>query len=230
MPGRHQTWYSFVRWLVKSVYFTARGGLTPIGLENFPKVGAVIVAPLHISHLDPPAVACAADRHLRFMAKAELFKVPILGRIIASVGAYPVRRGEGDTEAIRVTLKMLEDGEAVLVFPEGTRGDGVEMGAMNKGIVFFAKKSGALVMPVGVIGTNVVMPRGKGKGRSHPMKIVFGKPFTYREAVNGVSSADAKAAFAARLQSEILALCHENGYPIRAASSIAGQASDVAHE
>ena len=229
MSGRHPTWFAFVRWLVKTFFFTAKGGLKGVGLENIPKSGALIVAPLHVSHLDPPAVACGCKRRLRFMAKEELFKVPVFGGLISSLGAFPVKRGEGDTEAIRRTIALLEEGEAVLVFPEGTRGDGVTMGAINKGVALFAKKSGAPVLPVGVIGTHIVMPRG-GKGKRHKMVVAYGKPFTYASVAEGLSEREAKIAFAQRLESEIRSLCASHGLELKSASTIASQPSAAALE
>jgi 1-acyl-sn-glycerol-3-phosphate acyltransferase len=123
MAAERSAWYAFVLRLVRNGFFRLiTGGLRSIGEENIPKTGGVIFAPNHISNLDPPAVACGTNkRQLAFMAKEELFK-GLFGKIIASVGAYPVKRGESDTESIRKTMALLDEGRAVLVFPEGTRG------------------------------------------------------------------------------------------------------------
>jgi 1-acyl-sn-glycerol-3-phosphate acyltransferase len=230
MSGRHPTWFAFVRWLVKTFFFSIKGGLSGIGTENIPLDGPVIFAPVHMSHLDPPAVACACKRRLRFMAKEELFKVPVLGPLIATLGAYPVKRGEGDTESIRKTLALLGEGEAVLVFPEGTRGDGESMGPINKGVALFAKKSGAPVMPIGIVGTQIVMPRGKSKGQRHPTKVIYGRPFFYQEVSAGLSDREAKVAFAKRLENEILSLCQSEGLLLKSASTIELQPSSSLHE
>ena len=210
MAKHNKAWYSFVNWLVRTVYFgMITGGLRSIGRENVPRTGAVIVAPIHVSHLDPPATACAMPhRRLRFMAKEELFK-GIFGRVIASVGAYPVHRGEGDTEAIRKSIAMLEAGEALLVHPEGTRGDGVRMQAVNKGVAMLAKRTGAPVVPVGIIGSCIVLPRGKKKGRRHLITVVFGQPFTYEEVAGG-----SREEFGQVLSERILKLCNEHGFAI----------------
>lgn len=215
MAKHNNGWYRFVNWLVRTFFFgLATGGLKSIGKENIPNSGQVIVAPIHVSHLDPPATACAMPhRRLRFMAKEELFK-GIFGKIIASLGAFPVHRGEGDTEAIRKSIEMLNQGEALLVHPEGTRGDGVRMLPINKGVAMLAKRTGAPVVPVGIIGSNIVMPRGKQKRKRHRITVVFGKPFTYAEVAQGVNEKQAREEFCRVLSERIRALCNEHGFAI----------------
>jgi len=198
-----------------------KGGLSSVGQENIPLTGGLIVAPNHVSYLDPPAVACGTKRRqLRFMAKEELFKGPF-GLLISSLGAFPVKRGEGDTESIRKSLAILEGGEALLIFPEGTRDDGKQMLPVNRGVAMLAKRSGAAVLPVGIIGTHIVKPR-VGEGRKHPMKIAYGKPFTYEEICSGKNERENRELFARELEKRILALCNENGYALEASPKDAG--------
>ncbi len=204
-------WYVFCRWLTKVFFIGPRGGLRSVGAENVPLSGALIVAPVHLSHLDPPAVACGTKRPLRFMAKEELFKVKVLGPLIRSLGAFPVKRGEGDTESIRYAMSCLEKGEAVLIFPEGTRGDGDTLLPINRGIAMIAKRTGAKVMPVGIVGTNVILPKGGAKKGKHLVTIVYGKPFTYDEACTGASEKENREIFAARLASEMVSLSQSAG-------------------
>lgn len=206
-----KNWYAFVRWLVRVFFFKGTGGLTIRGLENIPKVGPLIVAPNHVSHLDPPVIACAMNRQITFMAKAELFEHGLFGKLIASLGAFPVRRGEGDMEAIRLTLKLLEEGRAVLMFPEGTRGDGQTMLPFNKGVGMIAKRAGAPVLPVGISGTHRKWPRGKSKPKWGRVTVVFGEPFRYEEVAVHPSEAENRDAFAAELQRRILKACQEGG-------------------
>lgn len=216
MAKHNDGWYRFVNWLVRTFFFgVVTGGLRSVGKENIPKTGAVIIAPIHVSHLDPPATGCAMPhRRLRFMAKEELFK-GIFGKIIASLGAYPVHRGEGDTEAIRKSIDMLNQGEALLVHPEGTRGDGVHMLPINKGIGMLAKRTGAPVVPVGLIGSNIVMPRGKKKRRRHRITVVFGKPFTYAEIAAQFGDREVKEKFPEIMGDKIRALCNEHGFAVK---------------
>ncbi|NQD65172.1 1-acyl-sn-glycerol-3-phosphate acyltransferase, partial [Bacillus haikouensis] len=98
--------YSFARGLVNSI-------LSPLyrievtGLEHFPKEGGVLLCANHIDNLDPPVVGITAPRPVSFMAKEELFRVPILGKILPGVHAFPVKRGMSDREALRKGLKVL---------------------------------------------------------------------------------------------------------------------------
>lgn len=215
MAKHNDGWYRFVNWLVRNFFFgLVTGGLKVIDRENVPSSGAVIIAPIHVSHLDPPVTACAMPhRRLRFMAKEELFK-GIFGKLIASLGAYPVHRGEGDTEAIRKSIEMLNQQETLLVHPEGTRGDGVRMLPINKGVAMLAKRTGAPVVPVGIVGSSIVMPRGKGKKRRHRITVVFGKPFTYAEVAEGVNDKQAREEFCRVLSERIRSLCNDHGFPV----------------
>ncbi|MFN3730138.1 MAG: lysophospholipid acyltransferase family protein [Fimbriimonadaceae bacterium] len=208
-----RAWYDFVRGLVKVTFFGSIGGLKTIHGERVPKDGPLIVAPNHLSVLDPPAIACAIQRRLNFMAKEELFR-GIFGRLIASVGAFPVRRGEGDSEAIRRAMAMLESGRAVLIFPEGTRGDGESLLPLNRGVALMAKRTGAKVLPMGIVGTQRLLPKGSKKLKRGRITVVVGKPFTYEEATRDASG-DPRIAFTHRLATDIVDLCREAGLDLR---------------
>ena len=213
-------WYDFVRWFVRNTFFRYTGGLKGIGRENVPKQGAVIIAPYHVSNLDPPAVACTCPRRLNFMAKEELFKVPILGPIIRSLDAFPLKRGEGDTEAIRHAIAQLEAGKTIIIFPEGSRGDGISIQPLTKGATMLARRTGAQVVPVGIVGTHKVLPKGQSKPKRGSMvKVAYGKPFTYQDIEKDFGK-QAKDAFGDFLQQRILELCQENGLALKSASSI----------
>lgn len=216
MGPRRSPWYAFVRWFVRVAFFQVWGGVKTVGLGNIPKEGPVIFAPNHSSNLDPPILACSQNvRQLTFMAKEELFKVPILGPVISSLGAFKVRRGETDTESIRKALSFLEEGRALLVFPEGSRGDGQTFGSINRGVTMLAKRSGAKVVPVGVIGTHDVLPKGASKPKRHRMQVLFGEPLTYEQVATGDKEKENRDAFASELQRRILGLCHAGGLPLR---------------
>lgn len=157
------------------------------------------------------------------MAKEELFSHRIFGGLIRSLGAFPVKRGEGDTEAIRVAIKCLENGEAVLMFPEGTRGDGITMNPINRGVGMIAKKTGAPVLPVGVVGTNRAWPRGAKKLRRSKIILAYGKPFTYASCAEGVSDREARDKFALELESRIIEQCRLAGLELRSGLTSLGQ-------
>lgn len=138
-----------------------------MGRENIPSNGGVLLCSNHIHNLDPTLVGAFIKRQTRFMAKAELFKAPILKAILPKVGAFPIRRGMSDRQALRTGLKLLKDSEVVGVFPEGTRSKTGKLGEGLAGVGFFALRSNAHVVPCAVIG--------RYKLFSH-LKVVYGPP------------------------------------------------------
>jgi len=122
------------------------------GRENCPNEGAVIVAINHKSFWDAVLIAGFMPRQLTFMAKKELFDVPLLGAIIQWAGAFPVARGTGDIGAIKAALSALKAGKALGIFPEGTRIKGNQPHSAKAGVAFIAEKTGAPILPVAIRG------------------------------------------------------------------------------
>jgi 1-acyl-sn-glycerol-3-phosphate acyltransferase len=110
------------------LYYALKGGLSVYGAENIPETGGVILATNHISLADPPVLAAALKRPLRYMAKIELFENKFFGNIITQLGAFPIERGAADRAAIRKALSIVANGELLVIFPEGSRGDGITLG------------------------------------------------------------------------------------------------------
>ncbi len=219
MSSRGGPWYRFIRWVAREIAFRSLGGIRVIGRELVPMEGPLLVAPVHFSYLDPPIVACAMDRALSFMAKEDLFRPWWLGPLIRSLGSFPVRRGENDTEAIRLAIHLLKEGRAVLLFPEGTRGFGEKMGGITPGIAMLAKRSGAKVLPVGIVGTERVWPKGSKKLRRSPMTVVIGRPFTYDAVATNESDRENRVLFSRELARRIAELCERGGLPIKVDAS-----------
>lgn len=211
MAVKRSLWYAFVRTTVRNLFFKLRtGGLRSVGEKNVPMEGGIIVAPNHLSHLDPPSVACGMKRQLTFMAKEELFR-GIFGKIIRSLGAFPVRRGETDTESIRKSIEFLNEGRALLVFPEGTRGDGKHLLPINRGVAMLAKRTGVPVVPVGIVGSHLILPKGQKKIKRHCLTLVYGEPFTYASVAVHASEKENREAFSQELARRIVALCASEG-------------------
>jgi 1-acyl-sn-glycerol-3-phosphate acyltransferase len=206
-------WHWLVRTFVRIFFFRLSGGFRVLGARNVPRKGPLIVSPNHVSHLDPPAAACALPRKLSFMAKAELFDHKLFGALIRSFGSFPVRRGEGDMEAIRTAIRMLNEGHAVLMFPEGTRGDGKHLLPFNKGVGMIAKRSGAAVLPVGISGTHRKWPKGGKKPKWGRVTVAFGAPMRY-EDFSGETESEIREAFARELERRIRELCSAGGYEL----------------
>lgn len=150
--------------------FTLFFRMRAIGMDHVPAHGAVVLCGNHTSLLDPPLLGAPLKRKVHFMAKAELFDIPILGSIISKLGAFPVKRGGVSRESIRIAVQLLRDGNMMGVFPEGSRNNAGGMG--KKGAASLALKSGAAVVPVAIIGTYSLFRR---------MTIVYGKPLDLSE-------------------------------------------------
>jgi 1-acyl-sn-glycerol-3-phosphate acyltransferase len=147
------------------------------GLENIPSKGAAVLCANHAGELDMFFIGYKLKRLIRWMAKEELFRNPVLGALMRWVGAFPVKRGTGDVGAIKTGFKLLDDGQILGIFIEGTRTKrkpGREIKA-NPGAAMFAIKKSVPVIPVSVEGE--YKPFSK-------VRVVFGKPF-YLDAEKG---------------------------------------------
>jgi glycerol-3-phosphate dehydrogenase (NAD(P)+) len=147
--------HSLVYWLVRAVvepallvYFRVRR----TGRGHIPD-GPVILAANHRSFLDPFVIGICLRRPIYFVAKRELFKSPLIGWLLNCLGAFPIRRGEADEESIDTALGLLERGEAVVIFPEGTRQTRGSLGEPKRGVGRLALESGAPVVPIAITGT-----------------------------------------------------------------------------
>ncbi len=187
------------------------GGVRSLHEERIPMDGPVIFAPSHFSMLDPPLISCGMRRQITFMSKRELFSVPVLGWLIRSLGAFPVSRGSGDKEAIKMAISLLNEGKALLMFPEGKRGYGKQMYPITSGILMLARKTGALVVPVGIHGTQIVLPIGKKFPKRHRMTINFGTPIDYKLMATELGESQAKTQFNLVLEASLIDLCKEMG-------------------
>ncbi len=167
--------HGFVRSVIRAVGFRYYD-VEVVGGEYLDTPGATIIAPVHRSNLDSPLVAGACKRRFRVLAKESLFVNKPVSWFIAALGAYPVERGTADREAMRVMRDFLDRGDALLVFPEGTRQSGAEVGEIFDGTAFLATKGRAKVIPVGIAGTEESMPTGTKFPRRTKVVVVVGEP------------------------------------------------------
>lgn len=165
-------------WRLACQLFKYLGKPELYGLENIPSDGRAIVAANHVSYFDPFAIGACVGREIHFMARHDLF-VSAVGRLLRAVNAFPVKRGEPDLGALRYALRILSEGNALLLFPEGTRSSDAEIHAARSGVGFLARRSGAPVVPVYVSGLSEVLPRDQRTVRRHQLRVLFGKPRQY---------------------------------------------------
>ncbi len=175
---RSSKWvYRFVRRCIIIVlhpYFRVRH----CGAEHLNIHGPVIVAAVHRSNLDMPLLGGMGRRRMRALSKESLFRNRLFGAFLSALGAFPVRRGAADREAIRAALHMLGSGEQMVVFPEGGRQSGPTVVGVLDGVSYLASRSGAAVVPVGIAGTEEAMSTGARLPRRTRVALVAGPPIS----------------------------------------------------
>jgi len=149
------------------------------GADYIPERGGVLLASNHASFLDPPVVGSGyRGRPVHFMARNTLWNSRFGSWWMDHVGCIPVSRGTGDMRALKLTIKMLKDGKAVSMFPEGTRTEDGELQVAKGGIGFIIEKSGCIVVPSYIDGTYKAHPKGAKLIKPCKVTITYGKPIT----------------------------------------------------
>jgi 1-acyl-sn-glycerol-3-phosphate acyltransferase len=169
-----------VYWLVRGVlqvFFHLYFRLSRIGREHIPNEGPVIVAANHRSFLDPFVIGTMARRPMYYVAKKELFRNRLQSWILSALGAFPIDRGSGDKDAMATARELLERGECVLIFPEGTRVRPGPLGRPKRGVGRLALETGAPVVPVAVFGTEKI--RRGWRIRPHKVRIRAGRALRF---------------------------------------------------
>ncbi len=157
------------------------GGWEVHGAENFPREGGVILAPNHHSYMDPPVAGSACPRQPWFMAKSELFKPAPFGWLITLFRAFPVHRGKPDRQALRRAEALLKQGEVVLIFPQGRRRWGEDLGEPELGLGLLALRAKVPIVPMALLGTDQTLPRGAKFLHRGRTRVWIGKPLTFSD-------------------------------------------------
>jgi 1-acyl-sn-glycerol-3-phosphate acyltransferase len=145
------------------------------GAENVPQQGPLVVVSNHASYFDPPILSAGVRRPVAYMAKEELFDIPVLKQAIELYGAYPVSRGAGDRTAIRAALKYLAEGWAIGVYLEGTRTPDGRITDPKRGAALLAAKAQAPLLPVSLWGTQEILTKGSAVPRPVPITVRIGE-------------------------------------------------------
>lgn len=154
-----------------------------IGSEHVPTDKRAVVCCNHINNFDPPLIGGAIKRKIHFMAKEELFRAPIIGKVMPHTGAFPVKRGGADTQAIRTALQILKEDKLMGIFPEGTRSKTGELGNFHTGFVMIASKGKAPIIPTAIVGEYRLFRK---------MKVVFGEPLELDSYLNESGKMDSE--------------------------------------
>ncbi|HUI48155.1 MAG TPA: lysophospholipid acyltransferase family protein [Acidimicrobiia bacterium] len=170
------------------------------GRERLPATGGYVLAPSHRSMMDIPLAAWLSKRPLRYMGKDSLFRIPVAGTFFRRLGGFAVARDGTDRKALRDSIAMLQAGEVLLVYPEGTRQHGPKIQALQPGAAYLALRAGVPIVPVGIAGTEEILRTGGSKiPRFARVAIVVGEPVVSPAREGGVVPRDQVDALTARL-------------------------------
>jgi 1-acyl-sn-glycerol-3-phosphate acyltransferase len=162
--------YAMVRGLILAVA-KLFGRVRIHGSDKVPTNGAYVLAPVHRSNVDFALAALVTDRPMRYMGKDSIWKSKPLGRFVSMLGAFPVHRGSADRDALQACIDIVDGGSPLVMFPEGTRCSGPEIEELFDGTAFVAAKAGVPIIPVGIGGSEAMMP--KGARFLHPSRLVL---------------------------------------------------------
>ena len=203
-----RTFYSVIRFIVVgvSVCYTRT---KVVGKHNIPTTGAFLLAPIHRSNIDTPLAAYVTSRRLRFMGKDSIWKYKPIGKIMTGLGAFPVTRGSADLEALKRCIAIVQSGEPLVMFPEGTRHYGPEVQPLFDGAAYIALKTGVPIVPAGIAGTEDVMRSGSKAIRFKKCRMVIGKPIAANVPGGGRASREQIGDLTVQLQNELQRLLDE---------------------
>ncbi|MBU1035411.1 1-acyl-sn-glycerol-3-phosphate acyltransferase [bacterium] len=143
-------------WLLLKIFWR----MEIIGIENLPESGGLIIASNHVSYLDPAVLVASLNRKIYFIAKKEVFKNTFVSFILKSLNAFSVDRENVDILAFKKAINILREEKVLGIFPEGTRSSNGELQELKLGAIKIAMKTGVPILPVGIIGTHKIYPRG----------------------------------------------------------------------
>jgi len=200
--------YSIVRGLVVGIcrsYLRLR----VVGSENVPREGSFVFAPTHRSAIDIPVASAATRRRMRFMGKDSIWKYKPIGKIMTGLGAFPVTRGSADLEALKRCIAIVQSGEPLVMFPEGTRHYGPEVQPLFDGAAYIALKTGVPIVPAAIAGTEDVMRSGSKAIRFKKCRMVIGEPIAADVPGGGRATREQIGDLTVQLQNELQRLLDE---------------------
>ena len=195
-------WFSL---FVSRIFFRFRIGHP----ERRIATGPVIIAMNHQSYLDPPLAGLASGREVFFLARKTLLDVPVLGWLLPKLNVVPVDQEGTDRSALKALIRILKNGDATVVFPEGARTLDGKLQPALPGLGFVIAKTRAPVLPMRIFGAHEALPRGSGRLRLHPITIVLGEPVVFTEADFAARGKDLYQQLSDRVMERIAALERE---------------------
>lgn len=170
--------YYWVRQIAR-LLLKVLGQLESHGNENIPRQGGVLLVSNHVSYLDPVIIASSINRELHFIGADNYFRIPCLGWLFTQLNGFPVKRGTPDRQALQKALSHLQEGKALLIFPEGTRSADGTFGEIKSGVSFIIHRSNVPTIPVFLKGAERLMPHGSKFIRPTKLAVTFGSPLDF---------------------------------------------------
>lgn len=152
------------------------------GREHVPRHGGLLIAANHASYLDIPVLGCGLPRRAAFLGRKDLFRWPILNRLMRALGWIPIRHDRMDRGGMRMAVRLIKEGKVVVIYPEGTRSRDGRLGRGKPGLGVIVAEAGCPVLPVYIGGTHEVLPVGALWPRLHPLKVMIGEPIHFSGA------------------------------------------------
>jgi len=177
--------------------------VTVSGREHLPGTGAYVIAPVHRSNIDTPLSSFVTSRRVRFMGKDSLWKNRQVGKFLSLLGGFPVTRGAADFEALKRCVAVLDAGEPLVMFPEGTRQHGPIVHPLFEGPAYVALKRGVPIVPVGIGGSERVMRKGSKMIWPRKCHVTVGAPITVEHGGSGRVDRERMAQITAQLSAAL---------------------------
>lgn len=185
------------------------------GVERVPKSGAMIVAPNHVSYLDPLWVSIPISRPLRYMTWDRMTRLPLLGPLMLAYGSFPVNVEKGDRAALKASLEQLRANGGLMIFPEGGRTKSGRLEEFKPGVIRLAIDTGAPIVPVTIIGGYKAFSRHHYFPRPFKVRIVYHEPIRLTTPIEHSKLKEFQSDQAARLQSIVAAALPPEALPLK---------------
>ncbi len=173
---------------------------------NLPRRGGVLLCPNHASYLDPAFVQLLVRRRVTFMMTSDFYRSPWGNWFFRLVGAVPVGSARESRDGLRRAVALVRRGHAVVVFPEGRLSRDGSVGPMHRGVGAIARRTGAPVYPVGIVGSFDAWPHGSRRPHRARVRIAFGQPLRWSEPAQGATQREAERLFVTHLRARVLGL------------------------
>ncbi len=195
--------YGAVRGLFGLV-FKLMGRVKVVGRDKVPTSGAFILAPVHRSNVDFALTSLVTRRPMRYMGKDSIWKSRLLGRFVTMLGAFPVHRGSADRDALKACTEIVAGGSPLVMFPAGTRQSGPTVQELFDGTAYVAAKARVPIVPMGIGGSEAMMPKGAKRLYRSRLVLVIGDPIPPPDPTEqGRMPRSAVAALTQRLAGEL---------------------------